>query len=681
MATKKRSKSESARTAPNPDERLVTERQALYLSELSGVKSKELVGKSVAQISDSLKWHVDPKLLMFRRICGRVVKRDSDTGELLPVPNATVYVEDTDCTFLGFFPIESPWAWFFPLVCRREDVARVRTDACGRFCVFVPRWEIDRILRFRRERICLPKLFRPSIRDVLEDIQIREDIPLLRIPGPRPDPAPFSLAGPGVEDRIRDILGADAADRLQLVADRLAFGESTKQIDALLDAPAISSRMMPPLPAGIGKRREDRNQETSAVLRAFVDPALIEGFDPNRFVGPFLRCHDVVYPVWETVLDVPDITFRVTQDVDGDGDEEIIYSEEFFEIRWNADAIPDAVLEVSEIARATPNCRAPEIDPGICTRPTIVTAGLMSLQAAYHDATTGYATRPNRPRPGGFRDSPRAAVGEAPYTRTLQLYGCHRFEAAEYYRLVYSHDGSPEVPFTRLSWYAPSRSGGGPVLFSPDADGWYEIQDPDNLVFPDWLFNWNTRRFRDGHYTVRLQLGNASKSVIEQSDPVAFMVDNSRPSPRFTGLRWRLAGGAWRSISLVCPVIRRAPGVDIEVEIRWEVSANHLRDVDVIGRGCGGTGEHPERVGDMSIASDRASFEHWHVDPTDNSYGRTAVFSVPGSRAEGSYIFWVRGRGRAFNPAGSDGGPETDWNYDVVYRWRYPRLAVAIINA
>ena len=33
-------------------------------------------------------------------------------------------------------------------------------------------------------------------------------------------------------------------------------------------------------------------------------------------VGPFLRCRDVIVAEWQTFFDVPDITFRVTQDVD-----------------------------------------------------------------------------------------------------------------------------------------------------------------------------------------------------------------------------------------------------------------------------------------------------------------------------------------------------------------------------
>jgi hypothetical protein len=66
----------------------------------------------------------------------------------------------------------------------------VTTDECGEFCVWVPRWDIDWILRWRRERFCFP-FERPSIIDLLEDLPIPvERVP--RRPWPEPDP-PFDL--------------------------------------------------------------------------------------------------------------------------------------------------------------------------------------------------------------------------------------------------------------------------------------------------------------------------------------------------------------------------------------------------------------------------------------------------------------------------------------------------------
>ncbi len=54
-------------------------------------------------------------------------------------------------------------------------------------------------------------------------------------------------------------------------------------------------------------------------------------------------------PEWEFIADVPDITFRVTQAVDLDGDEETIYSERFFDVRWNSGDIPPVSITVAVI--------------------------------------------------------------------------------------------------------------------------------------------------------------------------------------------------------------------------------------------------------------------------------------------------------------------------------------------
>jgi hypothetical protein len=33
-------------------------------------------------------------------------------------------LEDTDCSFVGYFPRVSKWAWYFPFKCRREEIAK-----------------------------------------------------------------------------------------------------------------------------------------------------------------------------------------------------------------------------------------------------------------------------------------------------------------------------------------------------------------------------------------------------------------------------------------------------------------------------------------------------------------------------------------------------------------------------
>ncbi len=687
-----------------PDRQPINKIQAQRLASLTGVSVKEIIGSNVVELNEKLKWRIDPELLFFRRICGRVVKKDPATGIEYPVPFATVHAEDTDCSFLGFFPIESPWLWFFPFLCHREEIASVVTDECGRFCVFVPRWEVDWILRFRREHICFPDIFiKPTIRDLLEGLQRP---PIIRPPKPEPDPIPFLLKDGGMTlHRAEELIGRDIAGKLAALEAGAAVGASAVLKLKLLDSNGFTQPMPPPLPPEfkqLGKRDvsttaplevEEAGMMTSAretlAARLNLDVQHLEKLEFRRFIGPFRRCFNVFFPEWMPILDVPDITFRVTQDVDGDGDEETIYSEGFFDVRWNAGLIPDVTLEASQIAVAGVTCNIPEVPcEGI---PAILFAGLMPLinppgpADPYHNAVTGYARRPNRPHPSGniapvLADLP-LPLAETPYTHTLQLYGCNHGEGAVYYRLRYSFNGGASVPFTGISWPLHRLVGGvlQTLWPAPDANGWYPILPAADGWFPQsLLLNWPTGSFQNGTYTVELDLGNAAKAVINTSAPVKFRIDNSIPTGQFMKLRWRVVGGVWSPpMSLNCPVIPRPTvggnPVDIEIEVSYQASALHLRSVVLSGGGCG-VGNNTTLISALSTA------QHWHTIPADNSIINTAIFALSGLALQGAYSFNLLAVSRAFNPAGGDGGFEADWNYDPVYNYIWPTLPVAVVN-
>src|SRR5512147_1777152 len=135
-----------------PDQRRLSSIQVRRLSSQADIEAKELQSFSIATAAEKLKWKVDPALFLFRKICGRVVKKDPVTGEEYPVPFATVHVEDTDCTLISYFPKPWPWGWHFPLHCHREELATAKTDKCGNFCVWIPRFDIDWILYWRKHR-------------------------------------------------------------------------------------------------------------------------------------------------------------------------------------------------------------------------------------------------------------------------------------------------------------------------------------------------------------------------------------------------------------------------------------------------------------------------------------------------------------------------------------------------
>ena len=87
---------------------------AKRLAAVSGVDAKRLAKSTVAELRDKLHWEIDHAYFRFRRICGTVVRRDPSTGVSYPVPNATVYVEDTDCDLLAYHPIGWNVSWYFP---------------------------------------------------------------------------------------------------------------------------------------------------------------------------------------------------------------------------------------------------------------------------------------------------------------------------------------------------------------------------------------------------------------------------------------------------------------------------------------------------------------------------------------------------------------------------------------
>jgi len=202
---------------PAPDQMKLTARQAARLSKVSGVAVEQIKGHTIADLANKLRWHVDPNLFLFRQICGQVVKTDPGTGIDLPVPFATVNVYDTDCDFLGYFPLDLPWAWFFPLFCEREFLGSTIADECGKFCVWIPRFDIDWILRWRLEWDCDPIFWiKPSIWDILRHLEL---IPV-PYPGP-PDPGPIRIGELMKENgrplqKIIELLGPERGTQLQV---------------------------------------------------------------------------------------------------------------------------------------------------------------------------------------------------------------------------------------------------------------------------------------------------------------------------------------------------------------------------------------------------------------------------------------------------------------------------------
>jgi len=103
-------KTPGAARESSPAEFKISESSAQRLSAMSDVPAKELVGLALPDVAEKFRFRIDPLLLLFRKVCGTVVKTDPVSGIEYPVPFATVHVEDTDCSLLGFFPGGSPWS-------------------------------------------------------------------------------------------------------------------------------------------------------------------------------------------------------------------------------------------------------------------------------------------------------------------------------------------------------------------------------------------------------------------------------------------------------------------------------------------------------------------------------------------------------------------------------------------
>ena len=124
----------------------------------------------------------------------------------------------------------------------------------------------------------------------------------------------------------------DDGRRPRHIADRLAASHAARvfggqQMTATgIEVRAFTEELAPRSPASSetstcpwpSRQRTCRPFRKTLAARLNVDVKVLERFDPRQYIGPFFRCFDVWLPEWSLILDVPDITFRVTQDVNND---------------------------------------------------------------------------------------------------------------------------------------------------------------------------------------------------------------------------------------------------------------------------------------------------------------------------------------------------------------------------
>jgi hypothetical protein len=339
----------------DPSIHTVSEGQAERLSALSSIPKAELARLPFAEVSDRLRPLIDRKLLCFRRFGGRVVEAQAN-GQTRPVSFGTVEVYDTELRLLAWSPPGSIFSWLYPFGIRRERLATMTTDERGRFGVWIPRFDVDHYLRWRLERPChLEWLRKPTLLDVLAEREAISPLP------PGADFRPLAIDHQVLAHAAR-VLGGRAVARLRTLAAALVA-----ETDAALARPAFVHKLRPPMPASVAELLEPEHRRRLEV-RVGTPMHALAGLDPRRFYGPVLRCRTVLLPQWCTVLDVPDLTFEVAQGVDGDGRPQVIYGDGLFDVRWDAGAIGEIVLEIDPSAIASPHCNASTVGRAVIGR-------------------------------------------------------------------------------------------------------------------------------------------------------------------------------------------------------------------------------------------------------------------------------------------------------------------------
>jgi hypothetical protein len=688
----------------DPDRRPLSGLQAARLSGLTDLPVSELEGHTIAELSEQLRWIVDPGLWLFERVCGQVVKTDPVSGVDLPVPGATVEVFDTVCDYWGFFPEPWLWGWLFPVHCERELICKTHTDECGNFCFWIPRFEIDWILRWREERLCFPELLvKPSLGDLLERLSAQRAMPNLNLP----DPAGLvSRLRPGGD--LAATLGARADVVLRAARDSGGLGDNVGRLAELVRSPAFTQPVAPPLPA-LPLHRDEA-----------VDAGALAEIDPGRFFGPFLRCVEVFVPEWYPFVEVPDVSISVTQTIAGSP--QTIY-EGAFDIAWGTSPVPSVTVQASPIAIASQSpCPPPSVS---ADEVGFQYVGLLPVSPPYasggtFEGATGFATRVNQPQATAVGCPPQAtSVGctcdqtdltvapscpaTAPFYGELYLYGGTDPSKtdASYYRIsVESAPGSglPTTPttFTPIGyllgqWTVPAPSGEIVIQSVEPAEGWYEIPTNEDGWggYTNMLMAWGG--MADGVYRLTLELADAAMKPIALSPApksLLLVIDNTPPKASPFEVSWQPTSGVGGPIDPLgwlpviptppgeCPIIH-TKGQAIALQFTASVKSAHLLRACVSVDGCGGVSPTP--------ALGNPPESQWYTgsdDPSATSYSFKGVYYLEKEAPAGCYTFALYADTRAFNAAGgwSADPVENGWCVTEPGPYTDPSIPVAIVD-
>ncbi len=321
----------------NP-KRKPTDKEPNHVAETNGLESEESFSDSrYITLFDSAR-----KQRYGQKICGRVVRYDTAKACISPISGAVVRINSVQASFLGFFPREVRWSWFFPLFSSSDSTKQVKTDSDGRFSFDIPGRDIDKMVRFRRYRATLSDIFTPTLKNVLEGILLLNGRNELLCSGARFEP--IALTDENSLSQCQEILGREIACLLKQELERCEL-DTTRPGDSLLDVPMRSSLNPPLLEKCLSDARRQTGEQLVVLHRSLND---VGTFDHvlDRFEGPFLRRRQSCLPEWLPIFDVPDVAFEVTPSTQKSAGNELLYSGHFFDVGWTAGDIPPVTLVV-----------------------------------------------------------------------------------------------------------------------------------------------------------------------------------------------------------------------------------------------------------------------------------------------------------------------------------------------
>lgn len=132
-----------------PEKRELNSLERSRLAELAGLKPEAFCRLTIEEIRGRFGWQIDPRLLLFRRLSGKVLIRDEECGNLVPVDGALVHIESTLSDLLHFADAIEGGGCLLMTHVRRERILSVTSSADGGFSAWIPRFDIESLVRWR----------------------------------------------------------------------------------------------------------------------------------------------------------------------------------------------------------------------------------------------------------------------------------------------------------------------------------------------------------------------------------------------------------------------------------------------------------------------------------------------------------------------------------------------------